>query len=78
MAGAVLDVAGVNRTAWSQRKSDPRESIPDAASTLRWLGRLVFVKRELEEFFASLPGCSVESAIENIGARNGKSSLHYT
>jgi hypothetical protein len=32
--------------------------------------RLVFVQRELEESFASLPGCSVASAIINISARH--------
>lgn len=31
----------------------------------KWRGKIVFIRGELEEYFHSLPGCSLEEALRN-------------
>ena len=68
--GEVMDVhstaqdffGGSEATVWSRKR---RGMIPFR----KYGGRVVFLRSELEQFFAQLPGVSVDEAIENIEAR---------
>jgi hypothetical protein len=70
VSGAVLDVAGAAELLGVTEKVIRGRAARMLLPHHRWGGRLVFIRRELEEFFDSLPGCSMESAIENINTRH--------
>lgn len=68
--GEVMDVhacardyfKGSEATVWSRKR---RGLLPYR----KYGGRIIFLRSELEQFFAQLPGVSVDEAIENIEAR---------
>ena len=53
---------GSEATVWSRKR---RGLLPYR----KYGGRIIFLRSELEQFFAQLPGVSVDEAIENIEAR---------
>jgi hypothetical protein len=73
LAGEILDAAaaaelyGGSERLWYSRAA--RGIVPFR----KWGGRLVFLRNELEAFFAdNLPGVSLEEAKANIAARRGE------
>ena len=71
LTGAVLDVAGAAELLGVTEKVIRARAARMLLPHRRWGKRLVFVKRELEDFFLTLPGCSVETAIEGVAVRQG-------
>lgn len=71
VTGVVLDVAGAAELLGVTEKVIRSRASRMLLPHRRWGGRLVFVKRELEEFFQSLPGCLKDAVLENIDARSG-------
>jgi hypothetical protein len=72
LTGAVLDVAGAAELLGVTEKVIRARASRMMLPHRRWGKRLVFVKRELEDFFRTLPGCSMETAIEEVNDRQGR------
>lgn len=70
--GAALDVRGASALCgWSEKKT--RSMIERRLMPFRRIGgRIVFLRSELEAWLAALGGCSLEEALENLRARQGR------
>ena len=73
LAGALLDVSGAAELLGVTEKVIRAQAARMLLPHRRWGGRLVFMRKELEEFFVSLPGCSKDTALENVEARRAMS-----
>ncbi|MBZ5499259.1 MAG: helix-turn-helix domain-containing protein [Acidobacteriia bacterium] len=69
----MLDVAGAAELLGVTEKVIRARAARMLLPHRRWGGRLVFVRKEIEEFFQSLPGCSKDAALQNVEARRGGS-----
>ena len=69
-SGEILDITTVaNEFLGGSRKTVQARVARRMLPFRRYGGRILFVRKEIEEFFMKLPGCSPEEAIQNIEDR---------
>lgn len=67
--GAVLDVAAAAELLGVTENLVRARAARGLLPWRRWGGRVLFLRDELLAFVATLPGVSVQQALENVGAR---------
>jgi hypothetical protein len=70
--GAVLDVATLARELGDTGKGVRAKVARGVLPFRRLGGRVVFLRSEVTEYLARLPGVSVEQALSNLQARTGR------
>lgn len=70
--GAVLDVSTAACLTGMSEKTIRARVARRCLPFRRFGGRIVFLRSELEQFLQGLPGCDLNEAAENAGARSGE------
>jgi predicted DNA-binding transcriptional regulator AlpA len=72
LAGALLDVRGVAELLGVTEKAIRCRAAQRLLPCRRWGGRVVFLRSEIEAFFAALPGVSIEEARQEQATRRAE------
>jgi hypothetical protein len=70
--GALLDVASASVLLGCSEKTLRARASRRLVPFVRFSGRVLFRRGELEKFLETLDGCTTEEAIANISARQGE------
>ena len=68
--GQILDVSTFAEVYGGTEKQARARAARGLLPHRRWGGRLVFLKREIDQFFDGLPGVSLEEARQNLMRRS--------
>ena len=73
MNGEIMDVRSVAHTYFSGSHKMVRSRVARNCLPFRhWGGRIIFLRKELEEFFGNLDGCNLSEARTNEKTRRGE------